>query len=402
MFSAAARGIPSFGDLSWKRPVDFVTDVSLSWDFPLPTLSPAGGAVPGQTLTKNGNGALSAEPCMIGTVLSVGDRLLVAATNPGIWIVTDLGSAGTPWVLTRATDADTTAKLPTGTITTASDFALDGGLFSAARAFFSYDGSVFELLPNVATQFSVLNDAFFGLLGAADPAVDVNGRLNSDTVSVEGPAYADTVTLDNTSRDVRLRRSAAKTLTIDDAAGAALTAMILTGAAKLQLGSDIRLFRSAAKLLSIDDGATVRTILDAASGMFSEYGDNAPQAYTPTVTNFGTATFTTRAGRWYRIGKMVYVRIEITINAAGSGGGTLGIDLPSNATVTGGRPMLNMQFGGMTGLTQNEDAGTAIRLTGSGNGATLDRLRTVGTTALARANLQAGAFIHIAGWYEEA
>ena len=229
MFSSVSRGIPSFGDLASKQPVAFATDVSLTWTFPVPTLSPVGAPAPGQTLTKNGNGALSAEPPMAGTVMVVGDRLLVTADNPGIWVVTALGSGVASWVLTRATDADTTAELLAGATTTTSDFALDGGLFNGALAFFGYDGATWNIMPNVIRSLAVLNDAVFNVLGALDPAVDINGRLVTDTLDVQGPARADSLALDNTNRDVRLRRSAAKTATWDDGAGGPLTEFGIVG-----------------------------------------------------------------------------------------------------------------------------------------------------------------------------
>lgn len=60
----------------------------------------------GATLTADANGAL---PSQDGVALSAGQRILVknqaAALQNGIYVVTDLGSAGTPFILTRATDA---------------------------------------------------------------------------------------------------------------------------------------------------------------------------------------------------------------------------------------------------------------------------------------------------------
>jgi prepilin-type N-terminal cleavage/methylation domain-containing protein len=71
-----------------------------------------GTAGVGATLTESANGVLAAIDAYTPVV---GDRVLVAnqASNfqNGIYTVTSVGSAGTPWVLTRATDADTTAKL---------------------------------------------------------------------------------------------------------------------------------------------------------------------------------------------------------------------------------------------------------------------------------------------------
>lgn len=61
----------------------------------------------GATLTANANGAL---PSIDGVGLSVADRILVknqaAGLQNGIYVVSDLGGAGAPWILTRATDAD--------------------------------------------------------------------------------------------------------------------------------------------------------------------------------------------------------------------------------------------------------------------------------------------------------
>lgn len=73
---------------------------------PASTYNNGSGGV-GATLTASANGAL---PSIDGVGLSVGDRLLVknqaAGLQNGIYTVTDLGSVGTPWVLTRAVDAD--------------------------------------------------------------------------------------------------------------------------------------------------------------------------------------------------------------------------------------------------------------------------------------------------------
>lgn len=224
MFTALSRGIPSFGDLAAKQPVAFATDVAATWTFPAPTLAPVGGPAIGQTLTKNGNGALSAEPPMLGTVLSVGDRLLVTADNPGIWVVTALGSGASPWVLTRATDCDTAAELVTGATTITSDFALDGGLFGGAQVIFGYDGATWNILPGAAAALDVIGQLLVNSLGASDPAADVNGRLVADTLNAQGPIYGDRLAMDDANRDVWLRRPAAKTLTLDaDGAGATLT-----------------------------------------------------------------------------------------------------------------------------------------------------------------------------------
>jgi hypothetical protein len=61
----------------------------------------------GATLTANANAALSVD----GVAVVVGNRILVknevAQANNGVYVVTQTGSAGTPYILTRATDFDT-------------------------------------------------------------------------------------------------------------------------------------------------------------------------------------------------------------------------------------------------------------------------------------------------------
>lgn len=71
----------------------------------LPACTAAGTGV-GHTLTGNANGALSID----GTLCVASDRVLiknqVAADDNGIYVVTTVGTAGTAFVLTRATDFD--------------------------------------------------------------------------------------------------------------------------------------------------------------------------------------------------------------------------------------------------------------------------------------------------------
>lgn len=81
-------------------------DVRLATNAVLPAYT-AAGIGPGKTLTASANGALTVDTVAV----ALGDRILVKneAQNNGIYVVTAPGSAGTPWVLTRATDFDTAA-----------------------------------------------------------------------------------------------------------------------------------------------------------------------------------------------------------------------------------------------------------------------------------------------------
>jgi hypothetical protein len=84
---------------AWKQPVRLATAAAL----PANTYA-NGTAGVGATLTGNSNGALSVD----GVAVAVGDRILVwqeaAASHNGIYTVTATGGASAVYVLTRATD----------------------------------------------------------------------------------------------------------------------------------------------------------------------------------------------------------------------------------------------------------------------------------------------------------
>lgn len=96
--------------LDFKQSVRLATAAALA-------ANTAGGSGVGKTLTADANGALSVD----GVAVAVGNRILVKDETPtsdnGIYVVTDAGSAGTPYVLTRATDADQNAEVTAGMFT---------------------------------------------------------------------------------------------------------------------------------------------------------------------------------------------------------------------------------------------------------------------------------------------
>lgn len=177
MFGIAARGIPSFGDLAWHKPVQDVAYSALS-----PTiLSPGTGISFAQSLNKSTNGPLSAEPIASAGGLNIGDRLLVtseASPKNGIWTIFDLGSATSKWILIRATDMDSAAEAPVGSVTY--DLSL-GGLWVAVGG----GTGAWTLAPNQ------VGSLFMGLASGAP--------------------------------DIEIHRSGTKALTIDDGLGGPLT-----------------------------------------------------------------------------------------------------------------------------------------------------------------------------------
>lgn len=93
---------------SWKSPA---VRIRTATALPANAYANGTGGV-GATLTGSSNGALSAQD---GVTPNLNDDLLVAneaaAANNGIYTLTQVGSGGAPYILTRRTDADTGALL---------------------------------------------------------------------------------------------------------------------------------------------------------------------------------------------------------------------------------------------------------------------------------------------------
>lgn len=87
-----------------------------------------GASGSGATLTGSSNGALGTVGGV--TTLVVGNRVLVkdqaTQAQNGIYVVTQLGDGASPFILTRATDADTAAELTPGTYTFVEEGTLTG------------------------------------------------------------------------------------------------------------------------------------------------------------------------------------------------------------------------------------------------------------------------------------
>jgi hypothetical protein len=94
----------------------------------------------GATLTASANGAF---PAQDGVTIPLGGRLLVrnevAGANNGVYVLTQAGTAGTPWILTRATDYDTAAELTVvaGALFAVSVFVAGGATHSQKEFYLS-------------------------------------------------------------------------------------------------------------------------------------------------------------------------------------------------------------------------------------------------------------------------
>lgn len=188
----------------------------------------------GATLTANANGLLAAQD---GITLVVGNRFLVknqaAALQNGIYTVTDVGSAGTPFILTRATDQDGSPAQE-----------VSGGNFTFVEAGTSQAGSGWTILwdGNVVIGTDAINWTQFsdkGLVGG--DMITVTG--NSVAVDIAAISGLESSNPGNAAGQLRVKLEASNpSLQITgsnelaaklDAAGA-----ILSGASGLAVQTD--------------------------------------------------------------------------------------------------------------------------------------------------------------------
>ncbi len=124
------------------------------------------GAGTGATLTADANGALTID----GITLSQGDRVLVDSlgsasdADNGIYVVTETGDGSNPWILTRATDADTAEKVTSGMYT----FVMEGTNYADSGFILTTDGTiVLDTTSLNFTQFSGAGQVSVSNVGTA-------------------------------------------------------------------------------------------------------------------------------------------------------------------------------------------------------------------------------------------
>ena len=133
----------------------------------------------GATLTANANGALTID----GVAVATSDRVLiineVAQANNGAYTVTATGSAGAPYVLTRATDFDTAAA---GEIANNAYFFVTAGSVHAGSSFILSQTSVI-VVGTTALPFTQFSDQL-NYVGGTN--IDITGL----TISLTGTVNA--------------------------------------------------------------------------------------------------------------------------------------------------------------------------------------------------------------------
>jgi hypothetical protein len=169
-----------------------------------------------------------------------------------------------------------------------------------------------------------------GSTGGARDYVDVgtNGwRFGGDT-PLYSPA-ANILRIDSGLRlnsDTQINRSAAKTLTFDDAAGGALTKIVLTGSPFIEWGGDTNIYRSAANTLKTDDALVVTGILTSTTDF--NLGGRQMTGAAPIVRVYTTLG----ANTWTKPSNFSHIIVE----CQGAGGGGGGADATAGSEYSGG------------------------------------------------------------------
>lgn len=202
-----------------------------------------------------------------------------------------------------------------------------------------------------------------------------------------------------TGYDVEMRRDSAGVVGVGGTIQAVPTGTGLDG-----LGANLPLGTSG-DLLNLRVNAAIQAALDS-TGAFRIYQGNSGIPFTPTVAGGGTVTWTTRTGLYFRIGKMIFVKIYLSVNAAGSGATIFTVDMPTSVERTT-RQVLTVHAES-TGPNGSHIAGGEVVFFTGGSGGTADRIRIDEGAAVGReqnitgADLLAGGVITIQGWYLEA
>lgn len=243
-----------------------------------------GTAGVGATLTNSGT---QAALVIDGVTLNTSDRVLVYEqtdqTQNGVYTVTNTGSASTNWVLTRATDADSSGE--------GSSTALDEGSYFYVQEGNAGAGESYVCNVSGTIVFGTTNITFAQFSATPEFTGGTNIDITNRVISVTG-TVADSSLLDSLDSTQFLRSDAADTKTSGD--------LTLDDNIKLNVGtgSDLQVYHDATnsyvenntgELYVQGDGITMRSdtgtepyITMDVNGAVSVYYDNAVKLATTT------------------------------------------------------------------------------------------------------------------------
>lgn len=203
------------------------------------TTLPANTAPTNLTLVASANGALTAQD---GITLVAGDRLLVkneaAQANNGIYEVTAVGTAGTPYVLTRTSDFNQWSEIPSAFVPVSEGSTLadtfwvctsDGGgtLGTTAITFSQFGNGNVTSSGNITDNAIVRGDGGAKGIQGSDLTI---GDLTGGNVTVTGGA-ANLTLLSGTGN------SRTMTLQTTTSGGTATNALVISGTQRVTVSS---------------------------------------------------------------------------------------------------------------------------------------------------------------------
>lgn len=246
--------------------------------------------------------------------------------------------------------------------------------FSGVPRFFNAVG------PNDVIGVGVTADAFDRL------------RINTDGKHTWGSGAA--------ARDTDLFRLSAKVLGTTSTINTTPTDTTLDGV-QVNLPT-----ATTGDVLNLRVNSAIQAAMDS-TGAFRIYQGNAATTFTPTWGNIGTAVFSTNAGIYFRLGKIIFFNIRAVVSTAGSGTGIVNANTPTTMNKTNRQNFaLHAETcgvaGNATGAIRN---GQAVSFSGA-NGTLIERLRVINSSSndnnIQGADLIIGADLTIQGWYLEA
>jgi hypothetical protein len=219
----------------------------------------------GGTLTADANGALSID----GTTPSVADRILVKnetsgnAPYNGIYVVTTVGDGSTPYVLTRSTDANTSAEVT-------------DGMFTFVEQGTSLASTSWVLTTNNPITLNTTGLVFAQFSGAGTYTAS-NGVLLTGTNFTFEPRTGYGLQTGASGAEIKLATTSGLNLTTDLAVGAGLGISVLTNTVAIDTAVVVRKYGA-----DVGDGAatsyTITHNLGTRDVQVTVYDNSSPYA----------------------------------------------------------------------------------------------------------------------------
>lgn len=395
-----------------KEYVDTVAAASLHYHSPVRVEEPNpltvtynnGTAGVGATLT---NAGTQAALVLDGVTMSVNDRVLIYAqadaTQNGIYTVTNVGSASTNWVLTRATDADSYGPSDPDSLGQGDAFFVQEGNTGAGELYvmntegaitFGTTDIMFVQISSAAIYSAgngiALNGTVFSVAAGSGLTQEASGLAHSDTssqssVNNSGNTFVQDITLDGFGHVTSINSA---TAVINDAT------ITLSAGTGLSGGGDFTTNQSGNETITFNvDLSELATSTTDGDGDYFAVVDTSNVTRKLTKGNINISGFNNDAGYTTNVGTITGVTAGTGLSGGGSSGSVaLNVDLNELTTSTadgdGDYFVVVDTVGGQKKLTKGN-----IAISGFNN----DSGFTTNTGTVTSVNLTAGNAITVSG-----